>query len=258
MATGLPVSRLINVSVNLSPLAAQFANFNALLIVGDSDVIDVSERIRAYDDPASIAADFGTNAPEYAAALLFFAQTPKPTSVLIGRWAQSATAGLLKGGVLTAAEQALTNWTAITDGAFKVTVDGVLKSLTGLNFSAVTNLNGVASAIDTALVGGSCVWDGYKFVVKSDTTGATSTVSYATAGAVGHTDISALLKLDSGTLPRRSPASSPRPRPPVWPFSTTCRPPGTVSPSPAPTSWMPIIWRSPPISRPRRWPTFTA
>ena len=40
--TGLPVSRLINVSVNLAPLAAQGANLNALLILGSSDVIDTS------------------------------------------------------------------------------------------------------------------------------------------------------------------------------------------------------------------------
>ncbi len=198
MATGLPVSRLINVSVNLSPLAAQFANFNALLIVGDTDVIDVNQRIRAYDDLASVVADFGTSAPEYAAAVLFFAQNPRPTNLLIGRWAQSATAGLLNGGVLTSAEQALANWTAITDGAFKVTVDGTQKSMTGLDFHLVTNLNGVASAITTALAGAAtCTWDGAKFSIKSATTGASSTVTYAIAGTAGHTNIASLLKLTS-------------------------------------------------------------
>ena len=207
MATGLPVSRLINVSVNLSPLAAQFANFNALLIVGDTDVIDVNQRIRAYDDLASVVADFGTSAPEYAAAVLFFAQNPRPTNLLIGRWAQSATAGLLNGGVLTSAEQALANWTAITDGAFKVTVDGTQKSMTGLDFHLVTNLNGVASAITTALAGAAtCTWDGAKFSIKSATTGASSTVTYAIAGTAGHTNIASLLKLTSTQASRPSPA----------------------------------------------------
>ena len=40
MPQGLQVSRVIAVSINLSPTAAQFANLNSLLILGDSPVID--------------------------------------------------------------------------------------------------------------------------------------------------------------------------------------------------------------------------
>lgn len=195
MARGLSVSRLINVTVNLSPLAAQFANFNALVIVGDSDVIDTNQRIRSYNVLTEVAADFGLNAPEYKAAALFFGQTPRPNQLYIGRWARTATQGRLNGGALNATEQLISTWNAITDGAFQISVDGSAKSLTGLNFSAALNLNGVAAIIDTALVGGSCIWDGTRFVVKSDTTGTSSTVGYATAGAGGHTDISQVLKL---------------------------------------------------------------
>jgi hypothetical protein len=173
MTTGLQVSRLINVSVNLAPVGAQFANFNSLLIMGDSDVIDVGERIRSYNDISSIATDFGTTAPEYEAATLFFSQVPQPTQLYIGRWAQAATKGLLKGGVLTSDEQTLSTWTNITNGGVNFTIDGTARNLTGLDFHAQTNLNGVASVINTALsTHGSCVWDGEKFTVKSSTTGA--------------------------------------------------------------------------------------
>lgn len=197
MTQGLNVGRLVRVSVNLAPLAAARRGFGTLLIAGDSNVIDGSERLRTYVDLESVATDFGTSAPEYLAAQLYFGQTPRPQQLMIGRWIRTATSGFLKGGILTAAEQALSNFTSITTGAFKVTVDGTVKTVTGLNFSAVTNLNGVASAINAVLTGATIAWDGSRFTITSSTTGTTSTVGYATANTTG-ADISALLKLTNG------------------------------------------------------------
>ncbi|MCY1215552.1 hypothetical protein D9M68_438330 [compost metagenome] len=197
MPNGLPVSRLIDVTINMSPLAAQGANLNTALILGASAVIDTNERMRSYGTIDAVSADFGTTAPEYKAALLYFQQTPQPSQLYLGRWAKTATAGSLRGAVLSAAQKEMAVWTAVTSGGFKISVDGVEKSLTGLDFSAETNLNGVASEIDAALTGATIVWNGTQFVVTSDTTGVTSTVGYATAPAVG-TDISAMLGLTSG------------------------------------------------------------
>jgi len=195
--SGLSVSRLVRVAINLSPLAAQGANLNALLVLGPSDVIDVSERMRLYTSIAAVASDFGTSAPEYAAASLYFAQSPQPQQLYIGRWAKTATAGLVHGGVLAAADQLLSTWTAVTSGGFTVSIDGTSRPLTGLNFSGVTNMNGVASVITAALGSyGSCLWDGARFTIKSATTGATSSLTYATAPGAG-TDVSGMLKLTS-------------------------------------------------------------
>jgi hypothetical protein len=92
----------------------------------------------------------------------------------------------------------MANWTSITTGSFKISIDGVEQSVTGLDFSAATNLNGVASEINTVLTGATAAWDGSRFVITSATTGATSSVGYASAAASG-TDISAQLKLTSAT-----------------------------------------------------------
>lgn len=192
---GLSINRLVNVTINLAPLAAQRRSFGTLLIVGDSNVINGLERIRSYTNIEAVALDFGTTAPEYYSAALYFSQTPRPLNLMIGRWLRTATAGLVNGGVLTAAESSLAVWTAITTGSFKVTIDGVLKTLSNLDFSAQTTLNGVASTITTALAGsGTCAWNGSRFSITSATTGITSSVSYASATGSG-TDISALLKL---------------------------------------------------------------
>ncbi|MFX6035987.1 DUF3383 family protein, partial [Acinetobacter baumannii] len=40
--------------------------------------------------------DFSTTDPEYKAALLYFQHTPQPSELRIGRWAKTATAGLLR------------------------------------------------------------------------------------------------------------------------------------------------------------------
>jgi len=190
---GLSVSRLVNVAINLSPLAAQRRSFGVLMVAGDSDVINGLERTRSYTDITSIATDFGLSAPEYLAAALYFSQSPKPANLMIGRWLRTATAGMLIGGILTTAEQSMVAWTAITTGSFVVSIDSVVKTLTTLNFSAQTTLNGVATVITTALAGaGTCTWNGSRFQIVSATTGVLSLVSFATATT--GTDISALLK----------------------------------------------------------------
>lgn len=198
MSKGLNIGRLVRATVNLAPLAAARRGFGTLMIAGDSSVIDGSERFRSYVDLESVAEDFGTSAPEYLAAALYFGQSPRPQNLMIGRWLRTATAGFIKGASLTTAEQVLASWTAITTGSFKVDVDGVTKTLSNLNFAAQTNLNGVASVINASLVGATIAWDGSRFILTSSTTGVTSTVGYASATGAG-TDISAKLKLTAAT-----------------------------------------------------------
>jgi hypothetical protein len=206
MATGLAVSRLINVSVDLAPLGAQFANVDSLLIVGDSTVIDVVERIRDYDSLAAVATDFGTSAPEYLAAELFFSQNPAPTQLYIGRWAYAATPGILHGGVLSAAEQVLTNFTAVTSGGLTIVIDGTSHNVTGLDFASPSpdNLNGIASILQAGLPSGVHVyWNANigRFDIVSSTTGTSSSVAFATAPGSGTSivDIFGLGSTDGGS-----------------------------------------------------------
>lgn len=197
MSQALPVGRLIRVAINLQPLAAARRGFGTLLVAGSSNVIDGQERLRTYTTLDAVANDFGTSAPEYLAAALYFGQSPRPNTLMIGRWLETAAAGFLRGGILTTAEQALANFTAISDGSMNITIDGGAEVLTALDFSAQLNLNGVANVITTALAGaGTCTWDGSRFRVTSATTGIDSSVSYATPGGVG-TPVDALFKLNA-------------------------------------------------------------
>ncbi|MGF6837064.1 hypothetical protein QF001_000931 [Paraburkholderia youngii] len=180
MANTLPVSRLINVTINMSPQAAQGANLNTGLIMGASTVIDTGERFRSYASAGAVATDFGTAAPEYLAANLYFQQVPQPATLLIGRWAKAATPAKIKGGAITAAAQAMSNWTTVSNGGFTMTIDGTVKNITGLDFTAQTNLNGVASVISTALgASANCVWNANynRFEILDTSTGAGTAAS---------------------------------------------------------------------------------
>lgn len=199
MSQGLSVSDVVNVSIVMSPIAAAVRNFGALLVLGSSSVIDTNERIRSYTTLTAVGNDFGTTSPEYLAAVNFFSQSPQPSLLYLGRWAQTASSGVLHGARLSASQQAIANFQAITNGGFNITVDGTVKNVTGLNFSGAANLNAVAAIITTALTTANVIWgaNNQRFDIVSKTTGATSTVSYASAGT--GTDVSTLLGLTAAS-----------------------------------------------------------
>lgn len=184
MPNTLPISRLINVAVDLSPLAAQAQDISTLLVLGNTDVIDVVERIRTYETIADVAADFGTTVPEYYSALLWFQQAPQPTQIKIGRWAQTASKGRLNCGTLSAAQQAIALWNAYATPGFYVKMDDIPLAILPGSFAAETNLNGIASLIEAQLpAGATCDWNATlsRFEILSSTTGAASSVSFLEA-----------------------------------------------------------------------------
>lgn len=196
MAQGLSVSDVVSIGIILSPTAAPGRNFGTLLILGSSPVIDVQERIRTYATLTQVATDFGVTAPEYQAAATYFGQSPQPYLLKIGRFAQTPTSGVLHGAILSAATQAstLAALQVLSTGNLLLTLNGTATPLTGLNFGAAANLNGIAGVITTALAAnGTCTWDGQRFNILSNGTGSTSTVAYATSS--GTVDIATLMGL---------------------------------------------------------------
>ncbi|EKZ6358453.1 DUF3383 family protein [Klebsiella aerogenes] len=93
MEKGLPLNRITNVTVTLSARAAQGRNFGSMLILGDSTIIPIAERLRAYSSPDDIGDDFGVESEEYKAAVIWFSQQPQPTLVYVGRWVKTLETG---------------------------------------------------------------------------------------------------------------------------------------------------------------------
>lgn len=211
MPNSLPISGLIQTSVNLAPNPAQSPNLSNLLVLGSSAVIDVVQRISTYTSLAAVAAEFANNTPEYLAAVAWFGQSPQPTQLMIGRWVKTNSAAQLIGAPISAANQLMSVWNAITNGSFHITVDGgASQSIIGLNFSAATTMAGVAAIIQAALVGATVIWDTFdqNFIFTSNSTVVgVSNVSFLTAGAAG-TDISGLLGGLTGTAAYLAPSTA--------------------------------------------------
>lgn len=202
----LPVSGLVAVSVTLAPVAVQSLNLQSMLILGSEAVINTVERLRSYDSLEEVAVDFGTNVPEYFAARDWFAQSPQPTQLYIGRWAATATSGQLIGAPLTPAQQLPSAWTGITAGTFKITINGgSAVNITGLDFASDTNMDAVAAtiqaAITTATVAATIVWNPTynRFEITSNTTGSTSAVLFLQADT--GVDVSAPMMMTAANAP---------------------------------------------------------
>jgi hypothetical protein len=94
----LPLSDIVNVTVQVNPSAVQPPQFNQALIVGTSAALPsygANSRCRLYQGGMSIlqamlSDGFVPTSPEYLAAQVYLSQTPAPYYLCIGRQDQSA------------------------------------------------------------------------------------------------------------------------------------------------------------------------
>lgn len=149
----------------------------------------------AFASAAAVAAFFGDASDEAVFAQQYFTgltnQQKAPTSLVIGRRIDEDAPAWIRGGAISAD---LAAFKKVTDGAMKITIDGTEKTATAVDLSSATSLSEVVQTIATALTGCTGSYDSTTntFTLTSSTDGASSTVSYASAGDDG-TDLSAML-----------------------------------------------------------------
>ena len=201
MTSFLPINGLVNVEIDLSVTSAQAQSLTNLLVLGPSDIIDTQQRIRTYNSLSQVVQDFGTTAPEYLSADAWFSQSPQPQQISIGRWAQTSTSARLVGAIVSNTNQLASTWASITSAGFAITANGGSStSVFGINFNGVTNLNGVASIINSALenasVNATITWNSVnqQFTLESGVTGTSSTLSFLSASS--GTDITFMLGMN--------------------------------------------------------------
>lgn len=121
--TTLPLSDVVNVSVNVGPVNSVRTSFNLGLIVGQSTIISADERVKTYAKTADMIADGWTgNEPEYLAAQIYFSQSPQPAKVAIGVQVAPETAV----AAVTACRNANAEWYACTVcGAVKADIQAI-------------------------------------------------------------------------------------------------------------------------------------
>ena len=169
---------------------------NGMLLTKNS-LIPTTTIALSFSTPEAVSNQFGAESDEYAFAAQYFkgfdnAQTSVKTLV-IGRRVDEDCAAWIQSEPLTLD---LAGIKEITAGAFKITVDGTEKTVTALDLSSATSLSDAATKIATAITGVTGAYDSNlnAFIFTSETTGAESTIGYASAPDSG-TDVSATLGL---------------------------------------------------------------
>jgi len=203
------IAQIINVTLLTGGSLAARDNLNIVAIMTSQQTgpLDSANRFRRYVDVASVASDFGTNSEMYDFAVTFFGTQPNAVNaggqLVAGYWRAASeivpvSAAKLTGTQLVEAT-VIDQLQAISDGSLDIDVDGTTVSVAGVDFQTVTDLEGVASLIDTEITGATVeATDDNRIVITSDTTGVTSELTYATDPDSG-TFVGSILGLADGS-----------------------------------------------------------
>lgn len=102
------------------------------------------------------------------------------------------TPAVLTGGTVTPA-----SLTSISDGAFKISVNGDEKDITGLDFASADDISGIVTVLTGKIDGVTVTANEESLILTTTETGSAATLAFASASSAG-TDVSALLGLTSG------------------------------------------------------------
>ncbi len=159
------------------------------------------------DNATDVGTYFGTTSPEYKRAVFYFGFISKlitaPKKISFSRWADAAAAARIYGHTKTFA---VSQFTGITTGSFKLTLGAYTADLTGISFAAATTLSQVASILQTAIqavVAGGADWTAATVTYNATAQrfelvgGVVGAEPVATAAAASGADIRALLGWDA-------------------------------------------------------------
>lgn len=207
MSNNASITNVINVALIPEGQQAQRDNMNVVAILtSETGVISSAERFRAYRDPASVEADWGTASVTTQYAQTVFGTKPNPINfggtLIIGLHRATAETVPATSAKLVSTQfvepTLISQLQGITNGSFDIDVDGVTVNATGLDFSVVTTLAQVAALLDTAIAGATVAVDNGYFTITSSTTGATSLLTFMEPGATG-TFIGNILTMAAGS-----------------------------------------------------------
>lgn len=203
------ISNVVNVALIPEGQLAARDNMNVVAIMTSQQTgpLSSANRYELYSDQGSVAGAFGSASKMTDFATAFFGTQPNPVNaggvLVTGYWRGvdedvPATAAVLEGAQVVPAT-VVSQLQAIQDGSFDITIDGgVAEALSGLDFRTITTMESAVGIIDTALTGATATYEDQRVVITSNTSGATSTITFATQGAAG-TFLGEILAIADGT-----------------------------------------------------------
>lgn len=191
-----PITRDIDVVVNLRRPQTELATDMTMLVflTPGLDFAPDNGRVRYYSTMTALEQDVALASEAWFAGSAFFAKQNRPETMALGRVFENPTpASLMFGDYNLAALQ------QVTDGAFKITVNGEETEVAELDFTSAQTIDDVMTVIQTASPGtidAGVLYTGYG--ISTGITGDSATLTYASAPDTG-TDVSGLLGLTQGT-----------------------------------------------------------
>lgn len=182
----ISLTNTINVSLSATPSGlSEFVIANTGLF--STDTASFADEYRVYTSPRDVATDFGSSSLTYKMANAIFAQSP---NIRTGRGSLYVIPYVATNGTQGYAETPniignIDNFKTVTDGALKLTIDGVAVQLSNLNFTGISTISDIVDVILAktpdcfveAVTGTSTA--SVKFTSKS--IGTTSTIAFATS-----------------------------------------------------------------------------
>ena len=192
----IPAKKLVNVIPGVIGAGGAALALSGLILTTNTAV--PIGAVQQFSTADAVSAFFGSSSTEAALAAVYFAgfdnSTAKPANLLFWQYPTASVSAYLRSGSL--ASMTLTQLQAVTAGTMSVTVDGTVKTSSSINLATATSFSDAASKITAAFTGGPTVtYDAQRaaFVATSGTTGATSTITFATGA------IATALKLTQAT-----------------------------------------------------------
>ena len=116
--TTLPISDIVEIDTIISPVAPPTQERRTLFLTRDASVLDAggSAKIKQYGNFNELSRDFDSGSAPYAMGQIYFAQTPFPRELAVGRWAETAQVSQIRGGAPAAVQTRLQATTGIPTG----------------------------------------------------------------------------------------------------------------------------------------------
>lgn len=182
MANSIPASELVSVTPNVIGTGGSPLSINSVFLTQNNTVPLGS--VLSFSDQLSVARFFGDDAEEAALASVYFlgfdGSSIKPGTLYFAQFNTEAVAAWLRSASLSALT--LEELKAIPAGTMTITVDGSGETSQSINLSTATSFSNAAEIIQAAFTNLTVTYNSLlsAFVLTSKTTGASSSITYAT------------------------------------------------------------------------------
>ncbi|WP_336747893.1 DUF3383 domain-containing protein [Pantoea vagans] len=191
----IPLTKDVQINPGVLAAGGNAVDLNGLILT-QSTYAPVGN-VASFSTKEDVAKYFGSGSDEYAMAAIYFSgydnSTKNPGKLLFAQYNDAPVAAWLRSGSMAAVTL---DQLKLLSGVLTITVDGTTETSTNINLSGATSFAAAADLIESA-IGDSVVvtFDTTQkaFVITSATTGAGSTISYASG------DVATGLKLTAAS-----------------------------------------------------------